>query len=95
MKCPSLSRALESLALCISAVALVFTVTIAVNVGAMFVEQWPVLWPAAGQPSRAAEPPPASTTRLGPAKSRRRHGHAVRTTVAPAKQVEIDDQGAR
>jgi hypothetical protein len=79
MKRLSFSRVLESMALCLSAAALVFTVTIAVNVGSILVEQWPVLW--SGQSAIPVEPPPPSTASPGSAKARHRHGHAVRTTA--------------
>jgi len=95
MKCPSVSRVLESFALCVSAVALLFTLTIAVNASAILVEQWPVLW-RASPPSSAAEPPPASiATPERTAKPRRHHRRAVRPTAAarpsdPAKEIAID-----
>jgi hypothetical protein len=95
MKRPSLARLIEALALCVSATAFLFTLTIAVNASAVLVEQWPTLWQSSPRPAAADAGPAVPAERERTSKPRRRHRRAATPAIAPkaapAKPVGSDD----
>ena len=88
---PTLSGMIEKLMLCISAAALAFTLTIAVKLTGILVDEWPALRRApTPQTELAIDRPPPSKASLKPStKARRRHARVARAVTVVNEQPPL------
>jgi hypothetical protein len=96
---PSLSRIFESFALCISAAAMATTLTIAVKLTVILVDEWPAIRGAATQQTAVGDSQPAvSKTSARPRAKKGRHTRAARRatvlTAQPSAAVHVDADDA-